>query len=123
MRLFAEALLIKANNQIQLYQKGLEKQQCIHILGVLHSQGNELDQLSINLDRFKAEGKKRLQDDTIRGTKAKQHYTFSIVTGLDQHTKLTKGIISVRMQGQWWEQETEWGMVTEDECIYNIICL
>lgn len=71
------------------------------------------------MDRFKAEGEKRLHHDTIRGTKAKQHYTFSTVTsmetGLDQHTKLTKGIISVRMQGQWWERETEWGMVIEDE--------
>lgn len=39
------------------------------------------------------------------------------------YIKLTKVIISVRVQGQWWNEETEWGMVIKDEFIYNTICL
>lgn len=39
----------------------MKKLWCIHILGVLYSQGKELDQLSIKLDSSKAEEKKKLQ--------------------------------------------------------------
>lgn len=35
------------------------------------------------------------------------------------YIKLTKAIISVRVQGQWWKMETEGGMVIKYEFIYN----